>query len=533
MLQRRNQHTLNAEDQACLRDLRTTDPRHDKYRIERDKGGLLEVAYSWILDHADFKRWRYEELSQLLWIKGGPGKGKTMLLCGIIDELSNFAHETSTVSFFFCQATDVRINNATAVLRGLIFMLVDQQPSLIFHVRRQYDKTGKQVFEDVNAWEALSEILTSILRDVRLQTTYLVIDALDECTTGLNRLLGLVAQQSSAYPHVKWIVSSRNWPVIEENLNNATQRTKLWLELNETSVSKAVAAFIHYKVQKLGEKKNYTDGICDVVSQHLLSNAHGTFLWVALVCEELTNASEWEAEELLTAFPPGLDALYKRMIGQICSSRHARLCSSILAVISLAHRPITVDELTSLLDMPPRCLGNYQALEEIVSLCGSFLTLRGRVISLVHQSAKDFLVQKAAYEIFPDGEDRVHYSIFSKSLRAISTAVQRDNYGLVAPGYPIDQVNPPDPDPLAATRYACVYWVHHLSDCSPSENAKGDLQDSGLVGIFFRQDYLHWLEALSLSRTLPEGVASMLKLESLLKVCSQKCDHTPILTALF
>lgn len=224
-------------NRACLRDLPTTNPRHDKDRIETVKGGLLKDAYNWILDHADFKRWRYEEQSQLLWIKGDPGKGKTMLLCGIIDELTKSAPDTATVSFFFCQATDIRTNYATAVLRGLIFMLVDQQPSLISYIRRHYDNTGKQVFEDVNAWAALSEILTDILADPRLRTTYLIIDALDECTMGLDRLLKLVAQKSSAYPHVKWIVSSRNWPVIEETLDAASQKTKLWLELNETSVA--------------------------------------------------------------------------------------------------------------------------------------------------------------------------------------------------------------------------------------------------------------------------------------------------------
>jgi hypothetical protein len=43
-------------------------------------------------------------------------------------------------------------------------------------------------------------------------------------------------------------------------------------------------------------------------------NANGTFLWVALVYKELANASGWEAEKILTAFPPGLDPLYKWMM---------------------------------------------------------------------------------------------------------------------------------------------------------------------------------------------------------------------------
>ena len=69
------------------------------------------------------------------------------------------------LSFFFCDATDVRINNATAVLRGLIYLLVDQQPSLIRHIREKYDHARKELFEDANAWIALSEIFANILQD--------------------------------------------------------------------------------------------------------------------------------------------------------------------------------------------------------------------------------------------------------------------------------------------------------------------------------------------------------------------------------
>ncbi|KAJ6008434.1 hypothetical protein N7540_012410 [Penicillium herquei] len=512
-----------SENRTCLRDLRITDPRHDKDRIETIKGGLLKDAYDWILDHADFKRWRYEQRRQLLWIKGDPGKGKTMLLCGLIDELTRFAPTTTTISFFFCQATDVRINHATAVLRGLIFMLVDQQPSLISHIRRHYDKAGKQVFEDVNAWEALSEILTATLEDPLLlpTTTYLIIDALDECTTGLDQILELVIQKSSAYPHVKWIVSSRNWPAIAEALDTASQKTTLRLELNETSVAKAVANFIHYKVEKLTEKKKYNDETRDAVSQHLLSNAHGTFLWVALVCDKLANVPKRNVRKKLEEFPSGLDELYKRMLDQIRGSDEAQLCRSLLGVTTTVFRPITLDELPSCINLPEEFVDDSD-LVDIIELCGSFLTLRGRIISLVHQSAKDFLIREA--EIFPDGEHLVHHSIFSKSLSAISRTLRRDIYNLIHPGYPIDQVGQPDPDPLATIRYACVYWAYHLKECFPSKNAIEDLQDGGLVGSFFRNDYLHWLEAHSLSRSLSEGVASILRLEILLTTTAEDSD---------
>jgi len=112
-----------------------------------------------------------------------------MLLCGIIDEMSSDKDAAALLSYFFCQATDSRINSATAVLRGLIYLLADQQPALLKHVRKKYDIEGKELFVDTNAWFSLSEIFTNILQDPRLESTYLIIDALDECVTGLSELL--------------------------------------------------------------------------------------------------------------------------------------------------------------------------------------------------------------------------------------------------------------------------------------------------------------------------------------------------------
>jgi ATP/maltotriose-dependent transcriptional regulator MalT len=187
-------------------------------RIERTKGGLLEDSYMWILRHQDFINWRNQDEAQLLWIKGDPGKGKTMLLIGVVKELQKLksTHDLGLLSYFFCQGTDSKLNNATAVLRGLIYQLLNQQQSLISHIREQYDKRGRPLFEDNNAFYALSNIFTKMLQDPRLTRVYLVVDALDECDLGLSELLNLIVQNMSS--RVKWLVSSRNRPDIEEYL---------------------------------------------------------------------------------------------------------------------------------------------------------------------------------------------------------------------------------------------------------------------------------------------------------------------------
>src|SRR5207248_3561129 len=138
-----------------------------------------------------------------------------------------------------------------------VYLLVDQQPSLIQHIRKKYDHAGNTLFEDANAWIVLSEIFTNILQDPNLNSIYLIIDALDECEADLQRLLDFV-QKSSASPRVKWIVSSRNIIDIERRLRLEGSGTRLSLELKENAeqVAHAVGVYIDHCVSKLTEIQN-------------------------------------------------------------------------------------------------------------------------------------------------------------------------------------------------------------------------------------------------------------------------------------
>ncbi len=508
------------KDNQCLEALRASNPGDDKIRIEQTKGGLLQDSYLWILENDDFQRWRNDQQSRLLWINGDPGKGKTMLLCGIINELKKSTAEAGLLSYFFCQGTDLRINSATAVLRGLIYLLVKQQPPLISHVREKYDQGVKEPFEGVNAWVVLSEVFTNILQDPSLKSTYLIVDALDECVTDLPQLLDLIAQKSSVSSPVKWIVSSRNWPDIAERLEIAEQKVRLSLELNTDSVSAAVSKYIQYKVPRLTRRKKYNKETESAVQHHLILNANDTFLWVALVCQMLEKIERWNTLAMLNAFPPGLDSLHKQMIEQVCNSDNADLCKRILSVIAVIRRPVTLKELSSLVETLEPHSDDLESLEEIIGFCGSFLTLRERTVYFVHQSAKDYLLTKASDEIFPCGIGMVHYTIFLRSLEIMSRTLRRDMYGLHAPGFTIDKIKQPDSDPLVAAGYCCIYWVDHLCEWDFSKGGKysGGLLDGGEVDNFLRKQYLYWLEALSLLRSISEGVISMIKLEGLLQV---------------
>jgi hypothetical protein len=506
--------------ERCMEDMHSTNPRDDKKRIEETKGGLLANSYRWVLHNTAFRQWHEDKHSQLLWVKGDPGKGKTMLLCGIINELRNSMPQTTLLSYFFCQATDSRINSATAVLRGLLYMLVHQQPSLISHVRKKYDHAGKSLFEDANAWVALSEIFADVLQDASLSITYLIIDALDECVTDLLKLLAFIAKQSSASSRVKWIVSSRNWPDIEEELERAEHKTRLSLELNAELVAAAVKIFIQQKTLQLAQEKRYTPEVEDKVLQHLTSNAGDTFLWVALVCQDLKTTPKWNVLKKLAQFPPGLDSLYRRMLQQIRESDSAEICLGVLVVTAVLYQPVTVAELVILTKQLADFTDDLESVREIISLCGSFLTLRDNTVYFVHHSAKDFLVTKARNEVFPDGDECIHRDIFQESLTVLQKTLRRDMYNLQAPGYPVGDVKPPILDPLATSRYPCIYWIDHFYDskCKALAHSATTQEDATTIDTFLRQKYLYWLEALSLCRSIAKGVVSMTKLWDLVQV---------------
>ncbi|UKZ76962.1 hypothetical protein TrVFT333_004678 [Trichoderma virens FT-333] len=509
-------------DDKLLRALRTTDPRDDKARIVRQKGGLLVDSYRWILDHDDFQQWRDGEETRLLWIKGDPGKGKTMLLCGIIDELERTVGDY--VTYFFCQATDVRLNNAIAVLKGLVYLLLFRQPTLAARVRDRYGHVDEKLLREVNGWDTLCSMLLSLLQEPGVQTPYLIVDGLDECQTGLDDLLWLIVRLSSSRARI--LVSSRNWPSIDDALSAATLKVPLCLELNTQAISAAVDIYIGYKVEQLKRSKKYDEETRKTVQQYLASNADGTFLWVALVCQELSDPKvrKWHTlamlNDFLTEFPSGLDALYVRMAEQIFGSRDAELCRQVLAVASVVFRPVALTEILSLVESPGDFPDEANSLREIIELCGSFLTLREGVIHFVHQSAKDFLMKKVLDKILPQGLDIEHNMIATLSVQAMSRTLKRNVYKLPSPGFSIDMVKVPDPDPLGPVRYACVYWADHLRN-GMSKTNKHDLQDGGFIHSFLVRHFLYWLEALSLLRNIEAGIVATEQVLSMVRVSLQ------------
>lgn len=518
---------------ACRKDLRVVDPQHDMQRIEKDKGGLLPIAYEWILrtqEYISFTNWDDSRPKhpqrRLLWIKGHAGTGKTMLMIGIIRELSHQPVSSARkLTYFFCQGTNKVLNNATAVLRSLIWLLLLQQPYLMSHLLQKHKDSGEKLFNDENAFHALSEAFQNMLKDPGLSPVYLAVDALDECGQGRLDIIHLISTSLTLSRKVKWLLSSRpevdvlGWLGQCDSSNLCTPGA--FVELDTGSLEGPVSAYIKHNLCKLQGSKvghTYTEKVLETVFTMVHQRAKDNFLWVFLVFDELKSVRGSYAVRRITDYPSGLSELYDHKMDRIefeeTKTKYLQHCKDVLVAAFLAYRPLTLDELAVLVpwaaDTDP-----YTIIEK----CSSFLTITRETVNLVHQSAKDYLEKAYTSRLQPAGPAQGQADIGRRSIDAIDamfSKLEKNMYNLDFNSDPKDTTTP-DPDPLAPVRYSCVFWADHL--CSESPECRRVLMDDGPVLGFLSKRFLRWLESLSLLGNLSDGVLSIRKLLHVVKVC--------------
>lgn len=506
---------------ACVRDLYVTNTRDDKHRIQETKGGLLKDASHWIYNTPEYQEWFKAEHGSILWIKGDPGKGKTMLICSIVDNLQSRKGNADILAYFFCQATDTRINNATAVLRGLLCSIFEQHPSLTSHLRTRYSRAGGKIFEDSNAWIVLTGVFSKLISDPLLPTTYILIDALDECDANLKELLQFISLASHSAARVRWVLSSRNWPLIQDGLADTNHKLRLSLELNGDSIAAAVRSFIHCKVNQLAAKHGYDAKTQRAIVEYVSVNAQDTFLWVALLFNTLKDVPKRYVLQRLKAMPTGLDALYDRMLRQISTGNDVQLCMQVLAIIGKVHRPITVHELSTLLTTDLDL--SVDELAEIVGLCGAFLTLRDDKLYFIHQSAVEFVFAQDLSLSFPSGISSVNGMILSRCLESMEVLC-RDFYALNDPGYKSSEFDLQElkPDPLLGLYYSCECWLLHVLELD-FETERSLLEENGIIHKFWKSKWLYWLEIISLHDEMLKAFRSLTALASRIEVWQFDC----------
>lgn len=506
--------------------LYVTDPRNDKSRLIDDKGKLLKPSFAWVLNDRAFLDWRDGEDTHLLWIKGHPGKGKTMMCIGLIDELSAHLQQTSgrkSLSYFFCQSQFNNLNNPVSVLKGIIWLLIEQNRAFLHRLRRKFAVIGRDIFEGPNALYALWGVLQDIIDDSSYGTLFIVIDAVDECDQGgLDVLLNFIAESRKGSPQrVKWLLTSRHSFDTQRWLGcKIDDRFLISLEANAVKVTEAVDAFIDSNVQALAILKKYNNDLQDEMKLDLRQKAEGTFLWVSLVCKRLKSVSRHNTKSVIAQFPAGLVPLYERMLHMMLHSEddeQVRCCKMILQSAVSTYSPLHVKEMGGIAGLPKELSHDYDYQHELVDQCGSFLKISEDTVSFVHESAKEYLgANRRKFSISQPHEEHLMIAI---RCMDIMLGTLKENMGVLdSPGSALSNAQADVVrDVVAQCGYSTCFWIDHLRQSS-QRGADSLTMNTPQVERFLRSCFLHWCEMLCLMGEVPRGRKALQNLAGLVHV---------------
>ena len=466
----------------------TDDPIINRETLKRTKGPRADGTCEWIRENETYKSWLSGN-SQGLWISGGPGKGKTMLSIFLTEELEKHTSERANtlLLFYFCSHQDEKRNSALAVLRNVLSQLVTKRQDLAEHILSHFE-SDERTKSTLNSPDALWIALRTLLQAPDLGNVFFVLDGLDECDETSTKLL--VDNFCDFFqPDPRRPSRSFQLAIVSRTIAGLEVPPQVKLDPdNDKYVSGDIQHFISARIQKLDIIPGFGD-ICENVRAILLQRAQGTFLWIGFVVDELSNKRTClEITESLDSFPPGLDAIYSRMLLQIPGDKRCTI-TRILRWVTMAVRPLTLQELTAAAAIPPsKKLSNDRVIRDHVILCGPILEIQGNEVRLIHESARDYFQRKEPdddpiLEEFRIKAEESHAELARKCLDYVEESDLSHT--------PLDTKDPLVLQKSPLLDYAVFHWVDHARRSSTYLD-----KDLSLSRPFFKRKSvvrMHWL----------------------------------------
>ncbi|KAL4964643.1 uncharacterized protein BDV14DRAFT_73975 [Aspergillus stella-maris] len=432
-----------------------TRPEVDRKSLIALKGRRVDGTCEWVVQHPHYQEWLADANHPLLWISGGPGKGKTMLAIYITEVLKPVVDATGNVLlYYFCSNRDKNRNTALTIIRGILHQWIDLHPHLAKEIKNSFEGTETTKYT-ISSFVSLWRVFLTLLQQSTSSQVVCVLDGLDECEKeSLGQLLDAVGNHLSksvekARPRLKLIILSRPQPaVLESKLGHYKQ---IQLDTFNMEISHDVKRYIFAKVAELASEQNLSNEMIAQVQQALLAGADGTFLWVGFVVNELQGRSWSRIDEVLCHVPKGLGGVYRRLLQQIGDKE---ALAPILQWVVLAARPLTLEELTVAAGIKAAgTLSATQVTKNRLILGGLLVKVEGDVVNLVHESAKEFLqsdqVNIKGINMFYMSQD-THRTLMQTCLAHVERGY----------GNPGSSHGMSDHDPFLS--YASQYWFVHF-----------------------------------------------------------------------
>ncbi|PWW77350.1 NACHT-ANK domain protein transcript variant 4 [Tuber magnatum] len=361
----------------------------------------VEGTCTWVTKHSRYEDWLGNNTSGLLWLSADPGCGKSVIASFLVKHLES--QTDAIICYFFFKDDNDEQKSAAFALCAILHQLFAKKRSLCSYAEEAFEGKGKRFTEEV---DTLWSILVKAVSEGGCGDVICVVDALDECEEVTKaQLIGHLANLSksqSSDVRLKLLVTSRPYHKIERVLGSCAATIRLKGEDEINSIAADVTRVVDEGISNL-EKYWGRPGGLGYLRDLLMDSADRTFIWVSLVLDILRDSEDDSPEEftkIVSNAPRDLAELYTKILDKSTYPDKAR---RVLTIVVAAARPLTLPEMNvafklrqgrrtikDLGDLPP------EFARTVKNLCGHFVRIVDSKVYLVHQTAREFLLESTS-----------------------------------------------------------------------------------------------------------------------------------------
>ncbi|KAI9725250.1 MAG: hypothetical protein M1828_003431 [Chrysothrix sp. TS-e1954] len=470
----------------------------DELAFLRDR--RLSGSCEWILQRPGFTDWISHEHQDhnLLWLTGAPGSGKSTVASFIVTMLKDTPSRGNCLYHFLSAGNHFK-RTVSYLLRSIAFQAALSNDEIFSGLLELHESTQITFAQQKPTfiWEKIFEGILFRLGSESKPPMYWVVDGIDESDTP-GELIKFVARMKPAM-RIKVLLVSRETKELLKTTNELLPTMKHQMIGLEDTLQD-VEAYVRTSITKIVP----TSTTQQEIIQEILSKACGSFLWVKLALEKIwTNGNTRDdIRAALRELPEGMEPLYTRMIDNIASqpSRPCAMATSILTWVSCSFRPLTIPELE--VALRPDFSDFVDLQHTVEQVCGQFVVVNNSNVSLIHQTAREFLLRKTSGMSVHIQEAEGHKHAASVCMEfledaetpwrrifmKLSTTQQQSRLPLQGPE--VFQQHP-------FLFYALSFWSYHVSHAMSDSD---EFEESVLL--FLEECCLLWMNGVALSKNL-------------------------------
>jgi hypothetical protein len=502
-----------------LSELNYTSKAHhdlDKGCLDGTRTEIIDAIVHWALgadmpssDPSDSITLGSNESSRVLWLCGVAGAGKSSILRSCAKRVSELERRGSYYGFDKNQPLANLTNLFSTIARDLADLDNPRKQRLVDAVKNE---TAIRTTDNCKL-QFQHFIITSFKDDKAAGETIVFINAFDESGDAPARAdaLSILTKRASEFPPgLRVVVTSRYERDIQDALQSPLPpgvEIMLVDNIPRHQTSRDIAAYIRNELCVVNELR---EAEYETQVDALIRRAGTSFQWAATACRFIRPRyagvdPQDQIRKMLQA-DNGLHGLYSTVMKEHCDpsdEKAVQRVKSILGRIITAQEPLPLHALVHIVPSDSILTPNDKErqrgiVKHLASLLSGTHSDHEPIVPL-HSSYRDFLCNAEHSKEFYIDEAQAHRSVALGCFR-----VMEQNLKFNICEFPTSFLRNVDVPNIQLLRekhipyhlyYACRFWGFHVSETPSGEFAQKHLE------LFFRKDFLSWLEVMSLTES--------------------------------